>query len=237
MGNRIMKKDSNVSTHTSFTIWYIYDAQGNILSTYKEKSDSLYWQECDIYGNSRVGVYYPDSLIYPKGYQVKADSLYTMQLWEGKRQYELTNHLGNVLTTVSDKLLPAKDSVIASGANSYDTVKYYRPEIISAQDYFLFGMLEPCRNFSILSRDSSYHFGFNGMMKDDDIEGNGDLLTADFWEYDPRLGRRWNTDPVVKPWESSYEAYEDNPVIFSDPNGDDAGGGPEGTGGGIGSVR
>ena len=68
---------------------------------------------------------------------------------------------------------------------------------------------------------SSYRYGMNGQEKDLEIyEG---AMTAEFWEYDSRLGRRWNTDPVVKPWESSYACFANNPIWFSDINGDDAG--------------
>ena len=30
------------------------------------------------------------------------------------------------------------------------------------------------------------------------VSGAGNTMTATFWEYDCRLGRRWNVDPVVK---------------------------------------
>ena len=49
----------------------------------------------------------------------------------------------------------------------------------------------------------------------------GNHNTAEFWEYDTRVGRRWNTDPVVKPWESSYACFANNPIWYSDVNGDD----------------
>jgi RHS repeat-associated protein len=222
MGNRVMKKDSNLSTHTSYTIWYLRDAQGNILSTYKEKNDSLYWQECDIYGSSRVGVYYLDSLIYPKGYQVKRDSLYTMQMWEGKKQYELTNHLGNVLTTVSDKILPAADSVKLTGADSYDTVKSYRAEIISVNDLYPFGMVENGRNFH-LTNDSDYHFGFNGQWKDNDIQGNGNSMDFGDRMNDTRLGRWMSTDPLFTryPDLSPYSFVNNSPLNAVDAQGND----------------
>jgi RHS repeat-associated protein len=226
MGNRVMKKDSNLNSHKCYTLWYERDAQGNPLSIYKERHDSMWWQECDIYGSSRVGVYYPDSLIYPKGYQVKRDSIYTMELWEGKRQYELSNHLGNVLTTISDKhIMLTRSSLHYNGTDSsYSMVDGYQPEVVSISDYYPFGMLEPGRNFSLLSHDSSYHFGFNGMMKDDDIEGKGDLYTTHFREIDPRLGGRWwSIDPITKAWESPYVGYGDNPIVFNDPSGADKG--------------
>ncbi|WPQ66298.1 hypothetical protein SIO70_15665 [Chitinophaga sancti] len=44
-----------------------------------------------------------------------------------------------------------------------------------------------------------YRYGFNGPEKDDDIKGEGNSYTAQFWEYDPRVARRWNLDPVVDP--------------------------------------
>lgn len=65
----------------------------------------------------------------------------------------------------------------------------------------------------------SYRFSFNGQEKVDEISGNGNHNTALFWEYDTRLGRRWNIDPVVKPWESSYATLADNPIYKKDPSG------------------
>ena len=40
-----------------------------------------------------------------------------------------------------------------------------------------------------------------------------------FWEYDTRLGRRWNVDTVVKQWESPYACFRNNPIYHSDPSG------------------
>jgi len=66
-----------------------------------------------------------------------------------------------------------------------------------------------------------YRFGFNGMEMDDEVDGEGNSYTAEFWQYDSRLGRRWNVDPVVKPWESGYTSFNGNPIIFKDPDGKD----------------
>lgn len=46
-------------------------------------------------------------------------------------------------------------------------------------------------------------------------------MTATFWEYDTRLGRRWNIDPVMKPWESPYSVLGGNPILNIDPLGND----------------
>lgn len=65
-----------------------------------------------------------------------------------------------------------------------------------------------------------YRFGFNGMEKDDEIKTNGNSYTTPFRMLDPRLGGRWwSTDPIVKPWESPYAGFANNPIYYSDPSG------------------
>ncbi len=66
-----------------------------------------------------------------------------------------------------------------------------------------------------------YRFGFNGQHKDNEIANIGNHNTALFWEYDTRLGRRWNLDPVKKNDESPYCTFSGNPIYFSDMYGDD----------------
>jgi hypothetical protein len=94
--------------------------------------------------------------------------------------------------------------------------EYYTATLFSAQDYYPFGMEMPGRNFVL---GNGYRFGFNGQEASD--LGNGQL-TAKFWEYDARLGRRWNVDPVYKqmPHESPYAAFHNGPIIYEDHEGD-----------------
>src|SRR5690554_987143 len=66
-----------------------------------------------------------------------------------------------------------------------------------------------------------YRFGFNGQEKVNEVSGMGNHNTAEFWEYDTRLGRRWNVDPVYKYNLSNYSVLSNNPIIMIDPNGDD----------------
>ncbi len=44
--------------------------------------------------------------------------------------------------------------------------------------------------------------------------------TALYWEYDSRLGRRWNRDPKPIAEESEYAVNRNNPIQHNDPNGD-----------------
>ncbi len=81
-----------------------------------------------------------------------------------------------------------------------------------------YGMTMPGRSYS---SGSQYRYGFQGQEKDDEIAGSGNSYTAEFWQYDSRLGRRWNTDPIVKPHESPYATFANNPIWFVDPLGSD----------------
>ena len=65
----------------------------------------------------------------------------------------------------------------------------------------------------------AYRYGFGGQEKDNEIYGEGKSYTAEFWQYDSRLGRRWNVDQVRNPWISSYAPFSNNPIIFIDPDG------------------
>ena len=65
---------------------------------------------------------------------------------------------------------------------------------------------------------SGYRYGFNGQEKSDEI-GEG-FTTAEFWEYDSRIGRRWNLDPKPTIGRSEYETFFNNPIFFIDINGD-----------------
>ncbi len=135
-----------------------------------------------------------DNLVYEEISQVtQVESNHKI----GRKEYELSDHLGNVRAVVSDKKVNGNI------------------EVVLATDYLPYGMT--ARNYT---NGSLARYGFNGQEKDDEIAQG--IYTAEFWEYDSRLGKRWNTDPVVKPWESSYACFNNNPINMVDPNGDDA---------------
>ena len=68
---------------------------------------------------------------------------------------------------------------------------------------------------------SGYRYGFNGQMKDDEVYGpEGTSYTAEYWQYDSRLGRRWNVDPKPNPSISEYAVFLNNPIWFNDIEGD-----------------
>ncbi len=87
----------------------------------------------------------------------------------------------------------------------------------SGLNYNPFGMLLVGRNWE---SGTGYKYGFNGQEQDDEVYGNGNLNTAEFWEYDTRLGKRWNSDPIHVPFEGGYNVNRNNPILYDDPLGD-----------------
>lgn len=85
-----------------------------------------------------------------------------------------------------------------------------------AEQGYPFGMIMPGRQLN----GWHYRFGFNGQERDNEIAGLGNVNTADYWEYDTRLGRRWNLDPKPSPLNSNYSVLLDNPIFNIDMRGD-----------------
>ncbi len=189
--------------------------------------DSLKVNEFHIYGSSRLGVYESNSLIaWRNAYDANNDNqlseseysignanntgflFASLSGYRGKIRYEMSNHLGNVLTVVSDKKL----SVCSNG-----TFVSFAAEVISATDYSPFGAPLAGRTFS----SESYRYRFNGQEQDNEIAGIGNIMTAEFWMYDARLGRRWNMDPVVHEEFSPFCVLFNSPIQWNDPFGDD----------------
>ena len=77
-------------------------------------------------------------------------------------------------------------------------------------------MLQPGRSYSA---GNQYRYGFQTQEKSSEIYESS--YTAEFWQYDSRIGRRWNVDPVLKEYESSYLSFGGNPIWVSDFDGAD----------------
>ena len=361
--------------------YYTYDASGNVMATYNRTysvtaggwTDMYDLKEYDIYGNKRLGLIKDDAPVLatrdfsaninhhefvdieydtpPSGEDIFWD---TPERWLGKKQYEISNHLGNVITVVSDRKIPAALSnsvcveifdmesgvpatiypqyinlaatggelvatmqtgysisgmdckfgmnitptsyliefdfdpgdittgdglyiipfdldfdywnfymgsyfcdgsyVPAAGHYSYTytpsytgtntatylafntngstnhhfkidnltmcpigdipVVQNYDAEVLETHDYYPFGMDMPGRKYVA---GDAYRTGLNGQEHDDEIfEG---AYGAEYWEYDGRLGRRWNIDPVINENEGPYTVFNNSPIAVNDPDG------------------
>lgn len=85
-------------------------------------------------------------------------------------------------------------------------------------NYYSGGMLMPNRNGG-----ENYRYGMNGMERDDEVKGLGNSYTTLFRQYDPRLMRWLSLDPEMAryPSWSPYVFNFNNPISFTDPDGDD----------------
>ncbi len=281
MGNRVAKSYIKMTPtgKVQKDDYYVHDAQGNILAMYTDElaidtiggisvTDGYRLTEHDIYGSSRIGVRQymrNEAVIDPTGglYKLEYQDVFPESTpmfayhYTGQKQYELTDHLGNVLATVSDQRAGATYTPIGGGSLTPDSpanIVTYRAIVNSAHDYYPFGMYMPGRSYvdttpkflqwfhqitdTIWDKDH-YHYGYNGQMKDNEIAGWGNHYSALYWEYDPRIGRRWNQDPISYPWESTYSTFSDNPILYCDVDGDEpqnkGGGGGGGTSGSSGN--
>jgi YD repeat-containing protein len=154
-GNRISK-----TVGDQLTV-YVRDGSGNVMSVYeKSTATALRQTEVHLYGSSRLGLVReltqaPQRINLAAGYA--AAGLYTFT--RGEKVFELSNHLGNVLVTVSDKKLQHD-----AGGGVLD---YYLADVVSAQDYAPFGMQLVGRKWN----SSTYRFGFNGKENDGEVKG------------------------------------------------------------------
>lgn len=65
---------------------------------------------------------------------------------------------------------------------------------VAARDYSELPCIrKTASNFAV----EAYPFGFNGQEKVNEIADVGNHTTALHWEYDTRLGRRWNLEPMA----------------------------------------
>ncbi|NLU92484.1 RHS repeat-associated core domain-containing protein [Chitinophaga sp. Ak27] len=196
-GNRSMKLVT-ASGITTYTI-YERDAQGNVLATYEQKTGdaNITWKEQYLYGSSRLGSWKPNMKLAGTGTK---DALW---LAVNNRDYEITNHLGNVLTTVSD--------------NKVATGGLYDATITSAVDYAPFGMQLVGRKMN----GSSYRYGFNGKENDNEIKGEGNQQDYGMRIYDPRIGKFLSVDPITKsyPMLTPYQFASNTPIQAIDLDG------------------
>ncbi|MDR6340041.1 RHS repeat-associated protein [Filimonas zeae] len=203
-GNRVSKIADGKTT------LYVRDASGNVMAVYEKAGTGAFLQtETHLYGSSRLGLQKQLTVAkqeIPMAGGIAYGALRTFT--RGEKLFELSNHLGNVLATVSDRRVQ-----VGSGS----TLSSYTADVVSAQDYYPFGMLQPGRSYNA----GGYRYGFNGKENDNEVKGEGNNVDFGARIYDSRVGRWFSVDKIIKPAFSSYQFAKGNPANYIDPDGND----------------
>ena len=194
-GNRVMKR-----LPLDTAEYMVMDATGNELERIMRRSNStaspvLVRTEANVFGSSRIG-----SFSFPN--TITADTIEARP--SGKYSYELTDHLGNVRTTVTDV------KTIATGTGGYSL----SANVTSAIDYYPFGL--PARSFQ-----PGYKWGFNGKENDREMLTGGRIQDYGFRGYRPDLGRFFVPDPLAKeyPYYTAYQFGGNDVIRYIDRDG------------------
>jgi RHS repeat-associated protein len=212
MGHRIAKHVYNSGNIWEKSTYYVLDAQGNTMSVYEHANDNVnhvitfVQTEKHIYGSARLGTNTEKVPMF--GSQNNTYSITNVRHRMGDRNYELTNHLGNVLSIISDKVIPH---------NNGGTPDYWLADIRQSTDYSPFGVELKNRDIPLTSGFGGitpYRYSFQGQEHDDEIKGEGNSINFEYRMHDPRLGRFFAIDPLASdyPWNSTY-AFSENRVI------------------------
>ncbi|MCH2046154.1 MAG: HINT domain-containing protein [Saprospiraceae bacterium] len=193
-GNRLSKDIDGDQTI------YVRDASGELLAVYENTSGQWIQTEITLYGAKRLGTLHrnvvasnvtdtENSYIYDRGF----------------KQYELANHLGNVLVSVSDKKRGIDQNL---GGGTDGIVDKYLANVSQASNCYPFGWHMPDHNYS----STENRFGFQAQEEDPELwEG---ATNYKYRMHNPRTGRFFSVDPLDAkyPHNSSY-AFSENSLI------------------------
>ncbi len=163
-------------------------------------------------------------------------SLCCISLFSYKR-YELKNHLGNVLSVITDRKIAVDNVGYVLGNGTYISapsnnqlfllsstgpfvqvtaadlkVDYYMAEIVKSTEYSCYGV--ELAGWGYINVES-YRYGFNGKELDKDgMGGGGSTYDYGFRIYNPALGKFLSVDPLSAeyPWYTSYQ-FAGNSII------------------------
>ncbi len=164
--------DPAIPTDWEKSTYYVRDAQGNVMAIYEYTIDDVTQDnhytltERNIYGSSRLGN--NNAPVEMIATTPPNPSQYSHHI--GYRQYELSNHLGNVLAVLSDRK-------IARDTDQDNTVDYYEPDVLLTYDYSPFGAPLHARSFTKEVCDE-----VTSTQKIEDLNTNFDDGTTQGWQ-------------------------------------------------------
>ena len=196
LGTRVAK---TVSPENITTV-YSLDPQGNVLAVYKtnktlpEEGKFISLNEYHIYGTKRIGLKQKNVMLPNDDSEFILSNNLRNEV--GYKRYELSSHLGNVNSVISDHKMHKGNG--------------FNPDVLAFNDYYPYGMLLPNRN----GNSDNYRYGFQGQELDNEVKGNANSINYKYRIHDPRIGRFFSIDPLFKeyPHNSPY-AFSENRVI------------------------
>jgi RHS repeat-associated protein len=206
LGNRVKKTNTTNSGSEQYT-YYVYNPMGQLMSIYEASGTATAAvTEAPVYGANRIGAYESGQNVNTL-FSAPIDNIYTRHTSNGMnalKKYELGDHLGNVRVLVND-------AKTVNGST-------YSANIISAVDYYPFGMEMPGRSY----HDENTSIGYQGKLKDNDIKSNGNSYDFGARLLDPRVGRWLSVDPMEENFadKSPYNSMNNDPNAFMDPTGE-----------------
>ncbi|WP_282162852.1 RHS repeat domain-containing protein [Ulvibacterium marinum] len=158
--------------------------------------EGLFLTEHHIYGSSRLGMERKNLEILEEG-PILERTFFENKV--GDKHYELSNHLRNVLSVVTDRKVTNSDGS-------------FGPDVVAYNDYYPGGMLLPNRH----GNSSDYRYSFQGQEQDPEIKGEGNSVNFTFRMHDPRINRFLSVDPLeyAFPWNSPY-SFAENDLLRS----------------------
>jgi RHS repeat-associated protein len=129
----------------------------------------------------------------------------------GYKNYELSNHLGNVLVTISDRKLAVQ-------GNPLTFVGKYLADVVATNDYSAFGAPMVGRGFN----SPSYRYGFNGKENDaESVDAGEGLQDYGMRIYNPSIGKFLSVDPITAqyPELTPYQFASNSPLWGIDLDG------------------
>lgn len=245
-GNRIVKHIEHATPDLSYSTIYIRDASGNIMSVYTRNTQNgnlnIQQNEVTLYGSSRLGhqkFFNNERIIPAPGVPQQEPAIISFVRDRGRKYYECSNHLGNVITVITDKKtgIEPDDPLYQDGI-----ADWYVSNVASVSDYYPFGFAMGGRSES----SGEYRYGFNGKEKDDKGEWGGEYLTGatccdsegntitnyillksqtyydyGFRIYNPGIGKFLSVDPLTRnfPYYTPYQFSGNMPIRFIDLDG------------------
>jgi RHS repeat-associated protein len=196
---------------------WVYQNVINAVGCNIEVKKEFTLEELHIYGRSRHVIHKPGLQMIAKSYHINrldsaTDSTQAHLSYKyfkrtlTFKQYELTNHLGNVLATVLDR----KTFV------GNDTLEYYQADVSTAGLDYAFGSAISEMQFKS-DTGGGYRYTFNG--KETDTET--DLQDYGFRIYNPSIGKFLSVDPLADkyPWYTPYQFASNTPITAVDIDG------------------